>query len=163
MLFLVPHNIIFAKWRASFNVYEVPGKITWHLKNMICLYKLGLTPGTFLLKFENWGYTNYCWLRFMIFYGVWRPPLVNYEMVLAFALLRYHVWNMNINDIFSWIVPFILSEVKHGVSWLILFAVADSSDNALYINGLMQERHNSIANALELCLSCSNPSVFNFH
>ena len=25
--------------------------------------------------------------------------------------------------------------------------------------GLMQERHNSIANALELCLSCTHPSV----
>ena len=27
-----------------------------------------------------------------------------------------------------------------------------------HINGLVQERHNSIANALELCLSCANPS-----
>ena len=26
-----------------------------------------------------------------------------------------------------------------------------------YINGLVQERRNSMANALELCLSCSNP------
>ena len=29
----------------------------------------------------------------------------------------------------------------------------------LYIDGLMQERHNSIANALELCLSCIGPSI----
>ena len=28
-----------------------------------------------------------------------------------------------------------------------------------YINGLVQERHNSIANALELRLSCTNPSI----
>ena len=28
-----------------------------------------------------------------------------------------------------------------------------------YIDGLMQERHNSIANALELCLSSTNPSI----
>ena len=27
------------------------------------------------------------------------------------------------------------------------------------IDGLMQERRNSIANALELCLSCINPSI----
>ena len=27
------------------------------------------------------------------------------------------------------------------------------------IDGLMQERHNSIANALELCLSCINPLI----
>ena len=29
-----------------------------------------------------------------------------------------------------------------------------------YIDGLMQERHNSIANALELCLSCTNLSIY---
>ena len=29
--------------------------------------------------------------------------------------------------------------------------------NHWYVNGLVQERHNSIANALELCLSCTNP------
>ena len=28
-----------------------------------------------------------------------------------------------------------------------------------HIDGLMQERRNSIANALELCLSCTNPST----
>ena len=31
---------------------------------------------------------------------------------------------------------------------------------ASYINGLVQERHNSIANALELCLSCTNPLIY---
>ena len=30
----------------------------------------------------------------------------------------------------------------------------------LYINWLVQERRNSNANALELCLSCSNPSIY---
>ena len=29
----------------------------------------------------------------------------------------------------------------------------------VYIDGLMQERRNSIANALELRLSCTNPSI----
>ena len=29
-----------------------------------------------------------------------------------------------------------------------------------YIGGLMQERHNSISNTLELCLSCTNPSTW---
>ena len=28
-----------------------------------------------------------------------------------------------------------------------------------HINGLVQERRNSIANAMELCLSCTNPSI----
>ena len=31
------------------------------------------------------------------------------------------------------------------------------------IDGLVQERHNSIANALELCLSCTNPSIWSHH
>ena len=32
-----------------------------------------------------------------------------------------------------------------------------------HINGLVQKRRNSIANALELCLSCTNPSIFELH
>ena len=31
------------------------------------------------------------------------------------------------------------------------------------IDGLVQERRNSIANALELRLSCTNPSIFGGH
>ena len=31
--------------------------------------------------------------------------------------------------------------------------------NSPYVNGLVQERRNSIANALELRLSCTNPSM----
>ena len=34
--------------------------------------------------------------------------------------------------------------------------------NADPIGGLRQERHNSIANALELRLSCTNPSIYDF-
>ena len=33
-------------------------------------------------------------------------------------------------------------------------------DFALYIDGLVQERRNSIANALELRLSCTNTSIW---
>ena len=32
----------------------------------------------------------------------------------------------------------------------------------LYIDGLMQKRHNSIAGALELCLFCINSSILTF-
>ena len=31
-----------------------------------------------------------------------------------------------------------------------------------YIDGLVQERHNSSALAMELCLSCINPSICNW-
>ena len=34
------------------------------------------------------------------------------------------------------------------------------SKSAADINGLMQERHHSSALAMELCLSCINPSIF---
>ena len=33
-------------------------------------------------------------------------------------------------------------------------------NSTYHIDGLMQERHNSIANAVELCLSCINPSIW---
>ena len=34
--------------------------------------------------------------------------------------------------------------------------------NLDHVDGLVQERCNSIANALELCLSCTNPSMLFF-
>ena len=30
----------------------------------------------------------------------------------------------------------------------------------LYVDELVQEKRNSIANVLELCLSCTNPSMY---
>ena len=33
----------------------------------------------------------------------------------------------------------------------------------MYIDELVQERHNSIANALELRLSCTNLSIYDMH
>ena len=46
-------------------------------------------------------------------------------------------------------------KVKHFTVWYILFQLTYLS----YIDGLVQERHNSIANALELRLSCTDPSI----
>ena len=42
--------------------------------------------------------------------------------------------------------------------------VYDYTHNILYldIDGLVQERRNSIANAMELRLSCTNPSTWDF-
>ena len=34
--------------------------------------------------------------------------------------------------------------------------------NYLYIDRFVQERHNSIANTLELHLSCTNPSIWSY-
>ena len=34
------------------------------------------------------------------------------------------------------------------------------NDSVLYFDGLVQELRNSIANALKLCLSCTNPSIY---
>ena len=43
----------------------------------------------------------------------------------------------------------------------LMCAVLDSgSENAAHFNGLVQERRNSIANALELRLSCTKPSIY---
>ena len=38
--------------------------------------------------------------------------------------------------------------------------LAKSHLSTPYIDGLMQERHNSNANALELCFSCNNPLTY---
>ena len=48
-------------------------------------------------------------------------------------------------------------------SKLILLCHTEHCDWSPHIGGLVQERHNSIANALELCLSCANPSICLFN
>ena len=40
-----------------------------------------------------------------------------------------------------------------------LIYVSPFSHAVLHVSGLVQERRKSIANAMELCLSCINPSV----
>ena len=49
-----------------------------------------------------------------------------------------------------------------GVHWLPLTAILHvwPTGRKDHIDGLMQERRNSIANALELHLSCTNPSIW---
>ena len=46
------------------------------------------------------------------------------------------------------------------ISYLIYWSYMNGF-TLLYIDGLMQERHNSTANELELRLSCINPSIWN--
>ena len=43
-------------------------------------------------------------------------------------------------------------------NWEVLEMTTSGAVSIMHIDGLVQERHNSIANALELCLSCTNPS-----
>ena len=40
--------------------------------------------------------------------------------------------------------------------------ISIQQNKKVYIDGLMQESCNSIANAQELCLSCINPSIDSF-
>ena len=47
-----------------------------------------------------------------------------------------------------------------GLNFGINFISEYSNTTYDHLNGLVQERHNSIANALELCLSYTNPSTF---
>ena len=47
------------------------------------------------------------------------------------------------------------------VTWF-HFRNIDAGYKVLYFDGLVQERHNSIANALKLHLSCTNPSIWCF-
>ena len=57
------------------------------------------------------------------------------------------------------LIPFFYSDKIHYVSFY-AYAYFDSIvDKYVHGNGLVQERRNSIANALELRLSCTNPSM----
>ena len=65
-----------------------------------------------------------------------------------------------------------ISDTRKGLLRLKAFSRLFHRDNSelcwsLYksehnLDGSLQERHNSIANALELCLSCTNPSIICF-
>ena len=51
--------------------------------------------------------------------------------------------------------PFRWNLFRVGYKWTLV-----AQDSQHYINGLVQERRNSITNALELRLSCTNPSLW---
>ena len=56
-------------------------------------------------------------------------------------------------------VTFIFSHMKQIIKYKVLMCtmcILTLKQN-IYIDGLIQERHNSFANALELCLSCPDP------
>ena len=55
------------------------------------------------------------------------------------------------NAINAWNISFLKYDWQFCWEW---------SNHGEYIDGLVQERRNFIANALELCLSCTNPSIW---
>ena len=88
---------------------------------------------------------------------------------MAFNYLKnynYTIWH---NTVLYLVSP-TLRLVRWLTCWLAIFKYPKHNSCAnishffchlqLHIDGLMQERHNSIANALELCLSCTNPSIW---
>ena len=78
---------------------------------------------------------------------------------------------------FPWACDFVIkckANVIRGMRWFLiitlirsiyLFSLQIIVTRYIYANidGLMQERHNSIAKALELCLPCANPSIWEIH
>ena len=57
----------------------------------------------------------------------------------------------------SWMKDAYINHIS--VSMTLCFQLAKTF-SCSHVNGLVQERRNSIANALELPLSCTNPSIF---
>ena len=50
-----------------------------------------------------------------------------------------------------------LSPWRHGDPYIYIYI---SMNSLLNLDGLVQERRNSSASAMELCLSCTNPSIY---
>ena len=63
--------------------------------------------------------------------------------------------------VFGWVTPWWRPRVAHAVRLRVFLdiSIQDTRSPRNYTDGLMQERRNSIANALELRLSCSNQSI----
>ena len=68
---------------------------------------------------------------------------------------RHDTWRITYRTSFS---EFGVSYALSSLPFCPSLAVVGQTKR-LYIDGLVQERRNSIANALELCLSCTKPSI----
>ena len=53
----------------------------------------------------------------------------------------------------------LLANTQYHSCWCPGFLCVLPAINSHYVDGLMQERRKSIANALEICLSCTNPLI----
>ena len=60
---------------------------------------------------------------------------------------------------FYWFLKISYVKKKFFFSNHYFFTLEICLNRAVYIDGLVQERRNSIANTLELRLSCTNPSI----
>ena len=63
-------------------------------------------------------------------------------------------------NVLNWLAPLAAHYIKLSSNISNLISSLNIIKKYLtYLDGLVQERRNSIANALELCLSCTNPSI----
>ena len=60
--------------------------------------------------------------------------------------------------LYLYLSRWVLGELWHVNYWV--GATSPIVSQWLHIDGLVQKRRNSIANALELCLTCTNPSIW---
>ena len=140
----IPVNSYFGNGTTSSRLGN--GLLTWHssvmhlkvLDNSVWCQESFQLPNLLLaelkretLAFFTLGHHQYWWLY-----------IVHYIWVEAWILLY------NISDI---VLPF-----KHVKDFMCLSKFWKND-----LDGIMQKRHNSIANALELRISCSNPSMCN--
>ena len=60
----------------------------------------------------------------------------------------------------TWMCQYINGDGYFMYIWVCMYMYVHI---CIYIDGLVQERRNSIANALELCLSCTNLSIWGMY
>ena len=63
-----------------------------------------------------------------------------------------------IGDLFNVVYTWVKSYDADNLD--VIVGIDGGQSGKHYIDGLVQERHNSSALAMELCLSCTNPSVY---
>ena len=97
-------------------------------------------------------YLRQYWSRSLSPYGITRPQWVDIKMSL--------MCKTNLSSEFNSVSEY--ANLTVSVNMMPTFFCMARSDIESYIDGLVQERCNSSALAMELRLSCTNPSIYTF-
>ena len=106
------------------------------------IYEIAITPHWSLVNIGSAPslYLSQCWPRSLSPYYVTRLQWVNYGCLL---------WVFWRKMIYKW-------------TWLYFHAKSSLFKFHMHFDGLVQERRNSVANALELRLSCTDPPIYTY-
>ena len=113
------------------------------------------------ISFVTWNMSSFCFAMFCEGQAKKMDVVSSFENIKN-ALEHIPWWNKHrIKTIFLFTSVFFQYEIDN-IHWFCSLMIHWIFVTDLHINGLVQKRHNSSASAMELCVSCTNPSIYQF-